>query len=185
MEEIVRRIQPPEGDPRSPLKALIVDCWFDPYRGAVILVRVIDGELRVRMDIEMMASDIRCEVDEVGVLTPATCRVEVLGAGEVGYLMAGIKQIGDVKVGDTVTETRRPTAKPFPGYREPKPMVFCGLYPVEGTEYESLKAALEKLHLNDTAFSYEAETSAALGFGYRCGFCTWRSSASGSSGSTT
>jgi GTP-binding protein LepA len=170
MEEIVRRIRPPEGDPSSPLKALIVDCWFDPYRGAVILVRVIDGELRVGMDIEMMATNMRCEINEVGVLTPAARQVEVLGPGEVGYLMAGIKQIGDIKVGDTVTEKGRPTAKPFPGYREPKAMVFCGLYPVEGTEYESLKAALEKLHLNDTAFSYEAETSAALGFGYRCGF---------------
>ena len=170
MEAIIRRIQPPRGDPSAPLKALIVDCWFDSYRGAVILMRMIDGELRVGMNIEMMATGLCYEVHEVGVLTPAPRRAEVLGAGEVGYLMAGIKQIGDIKVGDTVTEVRRPAASPFRGYKEPKPMVFCGLYPVEGTGYESTKAALEKLHLNDTAFTYEAETSVALGFGFRCGF---------------
>ena len=170
MEAIIRRIQPPRGDPSAPLKALIVDCWFDSYRGAVILMRMIDGELRVGMNIEMMATGLCYEVHEVGVLTPAPRRAEALGAGEVGYLMAGIKQIGDIKVGDTVTEVRRPAASPFRGYKEPKPMVFCGLYPVEGTGYESIKAALEKLHLNDTAFTYEAETSVALGFGFRCGF---------------
>ncbi len=170
MEAIIRRIQPPRGDPSAPLKALIVDCWFDSYRGAVILMRMIDGELRVGMNIEMMATGLCYEVHEVGVLTPAPRRAEALGAGEVGYLMAGIKQIGDIKVGDTVTEVRRPAASPFRGYKEPKPMVFCGLYPVEGTGYESTKAALEKLHLNDTAFTYEAETSVALGFGFRCGF---------------
>ncbi|MFQ5693013.1 MAG: translation elongation factor 4, partial [Nitrospinota bacterium] len=170
LEAIVRRVPPPEGDPRAPLKALIVDCWFDSYRGAVILVRLMNGGLRVGMDIEMMATGLRYEVNEVGVLTPELRRVDRLEAGEVGYLMASIKRIGDIRVGDTVTEVRRRTASPFPGYKEPKPMVFCGLYPVEGTEFESLKAALEKLHLNDTAFTYEAETSAALGFGYRCGF---------------
>ncbi|MEE8109951.1 MAG: translation elongation factor 4 [bacterium] len=170
MEAIIRRIQPPRGDPSAPLKALIVDCWFDSYRGAVILMRMIDGELRVGMNIKMMATGLCYEVHEVGVLTPAPRRAEALGAGEVGYLMAGIKQIGDIKVGDTVTEVRRPAASPFRGYKEPKPMVFCGLYPVEGTGYESTKAALEKLHLNDTAFTYEAETSVALGFGFRCGF---------------
>ncbi|MFQ5914818.1 MAG: translation elongation factor 4 [Nitrospinota bacterium] len=170
LEAIVRRMRPPDGDPQDALKALIVDCWFDSYRGAVILVRMIDGALRVGMDIEMMATGLRYQVNEVGVLTPALRAVGVLRAGEVGYLMASIKQIADIKVGDTVTEVRRPTASAFPGYKEPKPMVFCGLYPVEGTGYESLQAALEKLHLNDTAFTYEAETSAALGFGFRCGF---------------
>ena len=170
LEAVLHRIQPPEGNPAGPLKALIFDCWFDSYRGAVVLVRVIDGELRKGMYIEMMATGQRYEVNEVGVLTPEPLRAGRLRAGEVGYLMASIKRIGDIKVGDTVTEVARPTVTPFPGYKEPKPMVFCGLYPVEGTEYDSLKAALEKLHLNDTAFTYEAETSAALGFGYRCGF---------------
>lgn len=170
LEAVLCRIEPPEGDSKGPLKALIFDCWFDSYRGAVVLIRVIDGELSEGVNIEMMATGLRYEVDEVGVLTPEPCRVDNLGAGEVGYLMASIKQIGDIKVGDTVTEVKRPTVNPFPGYKEPKPMVFCGLYPVEGTDYESLKASLEKLHLNDTAFSYEAETSVALGFGYRCGF---------------
>ena len=170
LEAVPHRIQPPEGDPAGPLKALIFDCWFDSYRGAVVLIRVLDGELREGMHIEMMATGQRYEVNEVGVLTPEPLRAGHLRAGEVGYLMASIKRIGDIKVGDTVTEVARPTVTPFPGYKEPKPMVFCGLYPVEGTEYDSLKAALEKLHLNDTAFTYEAETSAALGFGYRCGF---------------
>jgi GTP-binding protein LepA len=170
LEAIIRLIDPPTGDTQAPLKGLIVDCWFDPYRGAVVLVRMIDGEVRTGMDIEMMATGKRFEITEVGVLTPSLHAVESLGAGEVGYLMASIKEITDIKVGDTVTEVRRRTATPFPGYKEPKPMVFCGLYPVEGTEYESLKMALEKLHLNDTAFTYEAETSVALGFGYRCGF---------------
>jgi GTP-binding protein LepA len=170
LEEIIRKIDPPAGDPEAPLKALIADCWFDPYRGAVIVIRMIDGEVRQGMNIKMMATGLCFEVDEIGVLTPALHPAKALGAGEVGYLMASIKQVGDVKVGDTVTEVQRPTPTAFPGYKEPKPMVFCGLYPVEGTDYESLKAALEKLHLNDTAFSYEAETSVALGFGYRCGF---------------
>ncbi|MBI2881154.1 MAG: elongation factor 4 [Candidatus Tectomicrobia bacterium] len=170
MEAIIQRIGPPQSDGQAPLKALVFDSWFDPYRGAVVLVRLFDGEIRPGMNIEMMVTGQRYEVDEVGVLTPALRPAEALSAGEVGYVMAGIKEIGDVKVGDTVTEARRPTASPFPGYKEPKPMVFCGLYPVEGTDFESLKAALEKLHLNDTAFTYEPETSAALGFGYRCGF---------------
>jgi GTP-binding protein LepA len=170
LEAIVTRLRPPAGDPDAPLKALIFDSWYDAYRGAVIVVRVIDGVVRQGMKVRLMATGQDYEVDEIGVFTPKPVPVLELGAGEVGFLACGIKNVGDAQIGDTVTEAQRPTAAPFPGFRPLKPMVFAGLYPVEGHRYPELRDALEKLRLNDSAFFFEPETSAALGFGFRCGF---------------
>jgi len=170
LEAIVERFHPPAGDPDAPLKALIFDSWFDPYRGVVIVVRVIDGVLRTKSKIRLMATKQDFEVDGLGVFSPKAIPVDMLGVGEVGFIIANIKVVADAKIGDTVTDTARQTTEPFPGFKELKPMVFAGLYPVESHQYAELREALEKLRLNDASFFYEPETSAALGFGFRCGF---------------
>src|SRR5687768_13955631 len=170
LEAIVERFHPPRGDPDAPLKALIFDSWFDPYRGVVIVVRVIDGVLRTKSKIRLMATKQDFEVDGLGVFSPKAIPVDMLGVGEVGFIIANIKVVADAKIGDTVTDTARQTTEPFPGFKELKPMVFAGLYPVESHQYAELREALEKLRLNDASFFYEPETSAALGFGFRCGF---------------
>jgi GTP-binding protein LepA len=170
LEAIVERLPPPRGNPDAPLKALIFDSWFDAYRGVVIVVRVIDGTITPGMKIRLMAQGQDYEALQLGVFSPKATEVDALGAGEVGFLVANIKNVGDAKIGDTITETVRPTLEPFPGFKELRPMVFAGLYPVEGHQYPELRDALEKLRLNDASFFYEPETSAALGFGFRCGF---------------
>jgi len=170
LDAIVRRITPPPGDIAAPLKALVFDSFYDPYQGVVVYVRLFDGRVRSGTKILLMSNGKAYEVQQVGVFTPAMQLVEELSAGQVGYLTAGIKRVADAKVGETITEALRPTATPFPGYREAKPMVFAGLYPVEDTGYQALRDALEKLRLNDSAFTFEPETSLALGYGFRCGF---------------
>ncbi len=170
LEAIVHRLPPPGGISDAPLKALIFDSWYDAYRGVVIVVRVIDGLLRPGMKIRLMAQGQDYDAEQVGIFTPKAIAIDELGVGEVGFLVANIKKISDAKIGDTITEAARPTAEPFPGFKELKPMVFAGLYPVEGHQYSELREALEKLRLNDASFFYEPETSAALGFGFRCGF---------------
>jgi GTP-binding protein LepA len=170
LEAIVHRLPPPAGDPDAPLKALIFDSWYDPYRGVVIVVRVIDGVLKRGARIRLMAEGQDYESLQVGVFLPKPVEMEELAVGEVGFLVANIKKISDAKIGDTVTEAGRPAVEPFPGFKPLKPMVFAGFYPVEGHEYPLLRDALEKLRLNDASFFYEPETSAALGFGFRCGF---------------
>src|SRR5688500_10117944 len=159
LEAIVERFHPPKGDPDAPLKALIFDSWFDPYRGVVIVVRVIDGVLRTKAKIRLMATKQDFEVDGLGVFSPKAIPVDELGVGEVGFIVANIKVVADAKIGDTVTETGRPTTEPFPGFKELKPMVFAGLYPPESHQYAELREALEKLRLNDASFFYEPETS--------------------------
>jgi GTP-binding protein LepA len=170
LEAIVARLPPPAGVLDSPLKALIFDSWYDPYRGVVIVVRVIDGVLRPGMKIRLMAEGQDYESLQVGIFTPKATPADELAVGEVGFLVANIKKISDAKIGDTITETARPALEPFPGFKPLKPMVFAGFYPVEGHQYPELRDALEKLRLNDASFFYEPETSAALGFGFRCGF---------------
>ena len=170
LEAIVERMPPPKGDHDAPLKALIFDSWFDAYRGVIVLIRVIDGAIRPGMKVRLMIAQQDYEVEALGVLSPRPLAIDELGAGEVGFLVAGIKNVTDAKIGDTVTETARRTASPFPGFREMKPMVFAGLYPTESHAYAELREALEKLRLNDSAFVFEPETSLALGFGFRCGF---------------
>ncbi len=170
LEAIVERLPPPLGRTDAPLKALIFDSWYDPYRGVIIVVRVIDGSIRKGMRIRLMAEGQDYDAEQVGIFTPKAVMIDELGAGEVGFLVANIKKVSDAKIGDTVTEVARPTLEPFPGFKELKPMVFAGLYPVEGHQYPELRDALEKLRLNDASFFYEPETSAALGFGFRCGF---------------
>jgi GTP-binding protein LepA len=170
LEAIVKRLPPPAGEPDAPLKALIFDSWYDAYRGVIILTRVIDGVIRPGMKIRLMAKGQEYDVEQVGVFSPKPTSVDALGVGEVGFVFAGIKNVGDAQIGDTITEMGRPTSAPFPGFKESKPMVFAGLYPVEGSEYPELRDALEKLRLNDASFFFEPETSAALGFGFRCGF---------------
>lgn len=170
LEAIIKRIPPPSGSEENPLKALIFDSWFDNYQGVIVLVRLFDGKIRKGTRIRLMSSGKVFEVSEVGVFTPKMKTVQELAAGEVGYIIAGIKKVSDTKVGDTITEISNPAPEPCPGYRDIKPMVFCGLYPVESQQYEDLKDALEKLRLNDSSFNFEPETSTALGFGYRCGF---------------
>jgi GTP-binding protein LepA len=170
LEAVVSRLPAPQGDPDAPLKALIFDSWYDAYRGVVILTRVIDGVIRPTLKIRLMAAGQDYEIEQVGVFSPKSTPIEELGVGEVGFIVANIKTVSDAKIGDTITETARPTAEPFPGFKEMKPMVFAGLYPVEGHQYPELREALEKLRLNDASFFFEPETSAALGFGFRCGF---------------
>ena len=170
LEAIVREVQPPEGKEDAPLKALIFDSWFDSYRGVVVLMRVIDGSIRPGMRVRLMDTGKDYQVDSLGVLTPKSREIDQLSAGEVGFFTAAIKTVADVEIGDTVTETARPTSTPFPGFKRIKPMVFAGLYPVESNKYEELRDALDKLRLNDSSFFYEPESSAALGFGFRCGF---------------
>jgi GTP-binding protein LepA len=170
LEAVVHRLPPPTGDTEAPLKALIFDSWYDAYRGVVIVIRVIDGVIRPGMKIRLMAQGQDYESLQLGVFTPKAVEVGELSVGEVGFLVANIKNVGDAKIGDTITESGRPTPAPFPGFKELKPMVFAGLYPVEGHQYPELREALEKLRLNDASFHFEPETSAALGFGFRCGF---------------
>jgi GTP-binding protein LepA len=170
LEAIVARLPPPGGNPDAPLKALIFDSWYDAYRGVVIVIRVIDGAIRPGMKIRLMAQGQDYETLQLGIFNPKSIEVNDLGVGEVGFLVANIKNVGDAKIGDTITEVARPTTEPFPGFKELKPMVFAGLYPVESHQYGELREALEKLRLNDASFFYEPETSAALGFGFRCGF---------------
>ena len=154
----------------APLKALIFDSWYDPYRGVVIVARVLEGTLRKGTKIRLMALGQDYEIDQIGVFSPKPEPIDDLGPGEVGFVVANIKTVSDAKIGDTITETNRPAAEAFPGFKELKPMVFAGLYPVESHEYSELREALEKLRLNDASFFFEPETSAALGFGFRCGF---------------
>jgi GTP-binding protein LepA len=170
LEAIVHRLPAPKGDPDAPLKALIFDSWYDAYRGVIILTRVIDGAVRAGMKIRFMAKGQEYQVEQVGTFSPKPQAVAELGVGEVGFVFAGIKTVSDAQIGDTITEAANPTSEPFPGFKEMKPMVFAGLYPVEGSEYPQLRDALEKLRLNDASFHFDPETSAALGFGFRCGF---------------
>ena len=170
LEAIVHRIPPPAGDPQGPLKALVFDTWFDNYQGVTVLARVGDGAIAPGMKVRMMGTDQVCEVLEVGIFNPKRLKQDRLDTGEVGYVVAGIRRIGDTRIGDTITDAARPTATPYPGYKEAKPMVFCGLYPIDSDLFEDLRDALEKLRLNDSSFVYEPETSLALGFGFRCGF---------------
>jgi GTP-binding protein LepA len=170
LEALVGRLPPPRGEAAAPLKALLVDSWYDPYLGVVILVRVRDGVLRKGLKMRMMATGAAYQVDQVGAFTPKPKLVEELGPGEVGYITAGIKAVADTRIGDTLTEDRRPTAKPLPGFKPSVPVVFCGLFPIDAADFQDLKDSLEKLHLNDASFHYEPETSAALGLGFRCGF---------------
>ncbi len=170
LEAIVSLVPPPRGSYDAPLKALIFDSWYDPYRGVVMLIRVVDGTIRKGQRIRLMATGGVYDVEELGIFSPkAVIRTE-LAVGEVGFLIANIKKISDCQVGDTVTDAKTPTAEPFPGFREIKPMVFAGLYPTDAGQYEDLRDAMEKLRLNDSSFSYEPESSGALGFGFRCGF---------------
>ena len=170
LEAVVLRLPPPEGDPAAPLKALIFDSWYDAYRGVVIVARVLEGTIRNGMKVTLMNTRQDHEVESLGVFTPKAVPVDQLGPGEVGFIACGIKVVADAQIGDTITETMRPTLQPFPGFKELKPMVFAGLYPVESHQYAELRESLEKLRLNDAAFFFEPETSVALGFGFRCGF---------------
>ena len=170
LERVVRDVPPPRGNLAAPLRALIFDAWFDPYVGVAALVRVVDGSIARGQRVKLMAAGTEHDVDDLNVIDPHPRRVESLGAGEVGVVVPGIKNLDEIRIGDTVTTARGGAAEPLPGFREVKPMVFSGLYPVNPDEYEGLKAALEKLRLNDSSFKYEPETSAALGFGFRCGF---------------
>jgi GTP-binding protein LepA len=170
LEAIVARIPPPQGDPNAPLKTLVFDSFYDSYQGVVVYIRVFEGSVREGMRVLFMSNGQTYQVQQVGVFSPDMRPVEELATGQVGYITAAIKRVADAKVGETITEQARPTAEPFPGYRDAKPMVFAGLFPIEDTEYETLRDALEKLRLNDPAFTYEPETSLALGYGFRCGF---------------
>ena len=170
LEAVVRRVPPPPGEPDAPLRALVFDAAYDPYRGVRCLVRVVDGSIARGQAIRFMAGGEQAQVEEVGILTPGAVATERLATGEVGYLFAGLKDIHLVNVGDTVTEERRPAAAALPGFREAKPMVFAGLYPVDSAQFPELRDALGKLSLNDSAFTFSADTSQALGFGFRCGF---------------
>ena len=170
LEAVVDRIPAPEGDASSPLQGLIFDSHFDQYRGVVSSIRVVNGNLRTGSKLRFMQAGSTYEALEVGVRLPDNTPVQSLGPGEVGYLIAGIKDVGEARSGETVTEASRPADAPLDGYKDPKPMVFCGLYPVDGDEFEDLRESLEKLRLNDSSFTYEPETSGALGFGFRCGF---------------
>ena len=170
LEAIVTRLPPPKGDETAPLKALLVDSWYDAYLGVVVLVRVFNGVLKKGSDITMLGTDARYVVDRIGVFRPKMSDVDQLGPGEVGFITAQIKQVADTRVGDTITETRRKTTDPLPGFKPAQPVVFCGLFPVDAAQFEDLRAAMGRLRLNDASFSYEMESSAALGFGFRCGF---------------
>ncbi|MGG4497177.1 translation elongation factor 4 [Brevibacillus reuszeri] len=170
LEAVVQKVPAPEGDPDAPLQALIFDSYFDAYRGVIASIRVINGTLKKGMKIKMMATGKSFEVTEIGTSMPRQTQVEELTVGDVGYVAASIKTVGDTSVGDTITDASRPAAEPLPGYRKINPMVFCGLYPIETNEYNDLRDALEKLQLNDASLQFEPETSQALGFGFRCGF---------------
>ena len=170
LEDIVRNVPAPTGDPEAPLKALIFDSYYDSYKGVVSFIRVMDGKLAPGMTIRMMSTGRTFDVTEVGVSSGGHKTLDALYAGEVGYVVASIKEVGEARVGDTITNAENPTAEPLPGYKEALPMVFCGIYPAEGVSYAVVREALEKLQVNDAALSFEAETSDALGYGYRCGF---------------
>ncbi len=170
LESIVNELPPPQGDIDAPLKAMLVDSWYDPYLGVIILVRVKDGVLKKGMKIRMMAHGTTHEVERVGIFTPKMKDVPELTAGELGFITAGIKTVGDTKVGDTITDDRRPAAEPLPGFKPSVPVVFCSMFPLDTSYYESLRDALAKLQLNDASFDYTPEKSAALGQGFRCGF---------------
>jgi GTP-binding protein LepA len=170
LESIIKIIPAPEGDREKPLKAMIVDSWYDSYLGVIVLVRMVDGELKAGDKIQFMSNKSERVVDMVGHFLPKPTKTDNLRSGEVGFITASIKDISEIDIGDTVTHAKKPTDNPFPGFKKVKPVVFCGMYPVESKDYEDLREALEKLSLNDSSISFEAETSAALGFGYRCGF---------------
>jgi GTP-binding protein LepA len=170
LEALIAKVPPPKGDPEAPLQALIIDSWFDNYVGVVMLVRIVNGTLRPKDRIRMMATGAQYPVEHVGVFTPKSKNLESLSAGQVGFIIAGIKELAAAKVGDTVTLLNRPAAEPLPGFKEVKPQVFAGLYPVEANQYDALRDSLEKLKLNDASLQYEPEVSQALGFGFRCGF---------------
>jgi GTP-binding protein LepA len=170
LEAVVKHVPAPQGDPNEPLKALVFDSWFDPYRGVINLVRVTQGRLKKGDKIKWMASAVQGEAEELGVYKPAPAAVDTLGPGEVGFIISMIKDVGMAKVGDTITTAKNSAQEPLPGFKDVKPMVFCGFYPVDSSDYDELKDALEKLSLNDSSVSFEPETSQALGFGFRCGF---------------
>ena len=167
LEALVTRLPPPAGDAKAPLKALLVDSWYDPYLGVVILVRVKDGALAAGQRIRLMAAGVVHTIERVGVFTPKGVAVDALGPGEVGFITAGIKTVADCRVGDTITEERRPAATPLPGFKPVQPVVFCSLFPTDAADFERLRDSLAKLRLNDASFEYEPETSVALGFGFR------------------
>ncbi len=170
LEAIVHRLPPPKGDDAAPLKALLVDSWYDAYLGVVVLVRIVDGAMRRGQRIKMMGTDAHYEVEKIGVFKPKMSDVPTLGPGEIGFITAQIKQVADTRVGDTITDEKKPCAQALPGFKPAQPVVFCGLFPVDAAAFEDLRAAMGRLRLNDASFSYEMETSAALGFGFRCGF---------------
>jgi len=170
LEAIVTRIPPPKGDREAPLKAMLVDSWYDPYLGVVILIRVIDGVLRKGQEIAFMAAGTKHLIDRVGCLRPKLELLPELGPGEIGIITAQIKEVAQTRVGDTITDARKPAAAPLPGFKEVQPVVFCGLFPVDAADFEKLRESISKLRLNDASFSFETESSAALGFGFRCGF---------------
>ncbi|MEM1287546.1 MAG: translation elongation factor 4 [Pseudomonadota bacterium] len=170
LEAIVERLPAPRGNPNATLKAMLVDSWYDAYLGVVVLVRVIDGTLKKGQKVRMMGTGATYDVDRVGVITPKLATLDALGPGEIGFLTASIKEVADTRVGDTITDERNPTAEMLPGFKPAQPVVFCGLFPVDAADFEDLRAAMGKLRLNDASFSFEMETSAALGFGFRCGF---------------
>ncbi len=170
LEAIVHRLPPPKGDERAPLKAMLIDSWYDPYLGVVVLVRVVDGLLKKGMRIKLMSTGAVHPIDRVGIFRPKQEMLDLLGPGEVGFFTAAIKEVADTRVGDTVTEDKRQAAQALPGFKPVQPVVFCGLFPVDASQFEDLRDAMAKLRLNDASFQYEMETSAALGFGFRCGF---------------
>jgi GTP-binding protein LepA len=170
LEAIVARLPPPRGDAKKPLKAMLIDSWYDPYLGVVVLVRVVDGVLKKGQRIELMSTGAAYQVERVGIFRPKQEMLGALGPGEVGFFTAGIKQVADTRVGDTVTDEKEPTPAPLPGFKPVQPVVFCGLFPVDAAEFQDLREAMAKLRLNDASFTFEPETSAALGFGFRCGF---------------
>ncbi len=170
LEAVVLRLPPPKGDSAAPLKALLVDSWYDSYLGVVVLVRVVDGVLKKGMRVRLMGTGAAYTIEQVGVQTPKKVSVSQLGPGEIGYITASIKEVADTRVGDTITEDRNPTAKALPGFKPAQPVVFCGIFPVDAADFEDLREAMAKLRLNDASFEFEMETSAALGFGFRCGF---------------
>jgi GTP-binding protein LepA len=170
LEAIVTRLPPPNGDREAPLKALLVDSWYDAYLGVIVLIRIVDGTLKAHQRVRLMGTHASYEVDRVGVFTPKMQDTDVLGPGELGFLTASIKEVADTRVGDTITDDRKPVAEPLPGFRPAIPVVFCGLFPADAADFEALRAAMARLRLNDASFTYEMETSAALGFGFRCGF---------------
>ena len=170
LEAIVTRLPPPKGDETAPLKALLVDSWYDAYLGVVVLVRIIDGTMKKGQRIKMMGTDAHYEIEKIGVFKPKMQDMPILGPGEVGFITAQIKQVADTRVGDTITDEKRGCTEALPGFKPAQPVVFCGLFPVDAADFEDLRAAMGRLRLNDASFSYEMETSAALGFGFRCGF---------------